>query len=388
MNRSHRPLLVTWLCVAALSACGDDADTGAAGSGGSDAPDAGGSGSGGAGGEGGGGGSGGATCEPRDPSDTPDPGTCEAAATDYAPCTDDGWDACISDDGEYHSIEATISTIARVEAFEAISDLLFDPTRDPTSDDFLAARLLYQEEEGLDSRVVRRYDPHFDVPDGTDCTLPDAPAMEPDYCVGPAKLQPILLDAFNAGIMGEDPRGQAGRIEGALLWFLYVSTAKESLTCTEVAKDCDSAYAYYTGGAKAPGGIALARRVREVDVYAHDRAWDGLLAVRCWRDLDDAEVATDAALRDRARAQYDRAVLDGVAAIVRDALERTADTTAAAQSYHWRLAATLGQALDRAMREHSVAMADALADALAGEAAAAADLDGAIAAIDAVFDCP
>lgn len=382
--RHHKQLLILSM-VALLSACGDDAG-GEAGSGGAGSSAD--SGTGGSGGSSGMAGTDAPTCQPRNPDEVPDAMACTPDATDYSPCADDDWDACISDDGEYHGIEATISTVARVEAFEEIAGLLFDPKQDASSDDFLAARLIYQEEEGLDSRVVRRYDPHFDAPDGTDCTLPDAPAMEPDYCVGPAKLQPLLLDAFNAGIMGDAPRAQAARIEGALLWFLYVSTYKESLTCTEVAKDCDSAYAYYAGGESARGGIGLSRRVREADPYAHDRAWDGLLAVRCWRDLDDAEVAEDTALRDRARTQYDRAVLHGVASIVRGAIEQTADTTGDEQAYHWALAGTLGQALDRAMREDSTTDADALAAELAKVDPADADFDAAASAIDAVFDCP
>lgn len=366
----------------AILGCGDDADGagGAGGTGGSGERDA-------ASPDGGGSG-GAAACEPRDTTEIPDAMGCATRADDYAPCADDDWGGCISDDGEYHPIEATISTIARVEAFEAIADLLFDPTRDASSDDFLAARLVYQEEEGLDSRVVRRYDPHFDAPEGTDCTLPETPAKEPEYCVGPAILQPLLLDAFNAGIMGDAPRAQAARIEAGLLWFLYVSTAKESLTCTEVAKDCDSAYAYYTGGQAARGGIALARRIAEVDPYAHDRAWDGLLAVRCWRDLDDAEVAEDAALRDRARGQLDRALLDGLAAIVREEVDRAADTTGDEQAYHWALASTLGRALDRAAREASPSDADVLAAEFAHADPADASAAGIVSALEAVFDCP
>ena len=208
--------------------------------------------------------------------------------------------------------------------------------------------------------------------------------MEPDYCVGPGILQPLLRDAFNAGIAGDAPRAQAGRIEGALLWFLYVSTAKESLTCTQKAKDCDSAYAYYTGGRPAREGIGLAQRIREVDPYAHDRAWDGILALRCWRDLDDGEVATDTALRDRARAQYDRALLDGLAALLRDRIQRGVQTTGDEQSYHWAFVDALRPALERA----ALARSPADADALMAELESDADVDAALAAIDALFACP
>src|SRR5690606_38068524 len=106
------------------------------------------------------------------------------------------------------------------------------------------------------------------------------------------------------------------------------------------AKDCDSAYAYYTGGEPAlggmgRGGIGLAGLVAEVDPYAHDRIWDGILALRCWRDLDPAETATDTALRDRARDQVVRALTDGAAAIVAARLRIVATREGDEQAYHW-----------------------------------------------------
>lgn len=322
---------------------------------------------------------------------TPPTPECTPLDTDYAPDADDMWAACVTDDGEYHRIQEDISTIARVAAFEELAALLFDPSVDPSAEDFLEGRLIYQRDEGLDSRVVRRYDPHFEVPDGTDCTLDGVPAMYPEYCVGPSTLAPMILDAFAAGIEGGRdtlPRVQAARVEAALLWFLYVSTYKESLTCTTTAKDCDSAYAYYTGGEPARGGIGLAGRVSEVDPEAHDRAWDGLLAVRCWRDLDPDTMATDLALRDRARAQYDRAVLDGVAAIVRSRLVQACEADDAALLYHWEVARTLGRALDREAEARDAAAAATLRDAFANPSPGAVDVAAAVDAIDALFDCP
>lgn len=338
----------------------------------------------------GGGGTDAGTGEPCTPETfPPEPGSCTAEATDYAPGEDDVWDACVSDDGQYHRIQPTISSIARVMAFEEMGELLFTPEADPSSDDFLSARVLYQEDEGLDSRVVRRYDPHFEVPDGTDCTMEGVPDDHPDYCVGPARMQPIILDALAAGIDGTDVRANAARVEAALLWFFAVSAYKESLTCTNTAKDCDSSYAYYTGGEPARCGIGLARCVAEVDPYAADRAWDGLLAVRCWRDLDDAEVAEDLDLRDRARRQYDRAIQDGVAAILRDRIERLRDATGEAQRYYGAFAQILATPVLEEMERRA---ASAEAGALRAEVNAAdpadVDADAAIAAIDAVFDCP
>lgn len=323
------------------------------------------------------------SAEPR-----PDAGSCKPADTDYEPGADDEWPPCISDDGEYHQIEATVSSIARVKAFEEIAGLLFDPATDAASDVFLETRRIYQEDEGLDSRVVRRYDPHFDPPADGDCTVEGVPEQYPDYCVGPARLQPLLLGAFNAGISGESPRENAARVEAALVWFLRVSVYKESLTCTNTAKDCDSAWAYYTGGESARGGIGLARMVREVDLLAHDRAWDGILALRCWRDLDEAEIATDIALRERARDQVDRAIIDGVAAIARDRLQKLERTSGSERAYQHAFLQVLGPLLDRETRARSPEDADTLLGELEKIDPATVDTAAAIAAIDALFVCP
>jgi hypothetical protein len=322
---------------------------------------------------------------------TPPLPECPRPGTDYVPGVDDAWPACVSDSGQYERIQPSISTIARVRAYEEIEALLFDPSRDPDSDAFLQARLLYQEEQGLDSRVVRRYDPHFTAPEGTDCTLAGVPAMYPDYCVGPSTLSPILLSAFEAGITGvgaEPSRVHAARIQAALLWFLYASVHKETLTCTRVAADCDSAYAYYTGGEPARGGVGLAGDVAAVDPRAHGRAWDGVLAVRCWRDLDPGEVAADLERRELARNQLDRAVLQGVASIVRDRLVRLCDATGDALRYHHAFVQVLGRALDREAQVRDAAQAAALREELARPDPSEIDVGRAVRAIDAVFDCP
>jgi hypothetical protein len=328
------------------------------------------------------------SCNPRPASALPPAMGCGPRQDDYAPCSDDGYPACVSDDGEYHRIQESISTIARVAAFEEIAELLFDPARDLAAADFLSARKLYQEDEGLDSRVVRRYDPYFEVPDGTDCTAEGVPEMYPDYCVGPAKLQPILLDAFDRGALDDAPREQAARIEGALLWFLFSSTNKESLSCTTAIADCDSAYAYYTGGEAARGGLGLGRYVEAVDRYAHDRIWDGLLAVRCWRDLDDGATAQDFELRDRARAQVFSALVDGLAAVVRDRLEQLAASSGDEQRYHFAFVTTLGPALVPETTARSKAQGDALAAELAKTEPADVDTEAATDALDAVYECP
>jgi hypothetical protein len=218
----------------------------------------------------------------------------------------------------------TISSIGRVGGFEQIADVLFRIEGPPTSDDFLQARDIYSIDEGLDSRVQRREDEHYDAVtdmngDALRCRDEGVPELDPDRCVGPARILPILLDSFQAGILGEgNALVHSARLEAALLWFLYVSSHKEAMTCAAKKKDCDSAYAYYTGGVDREDGLGLAGYIRALDEDVHDRVWDGILAVRCWRDLDTEEVALDLDTQAQAIAQLDVALMHGVSLIVID----------------------------------------------------------------------
>ena len=312
------------------------------------------------------------------------PPECEPLASDYSPGADDEWPECISDDNTYHQFQESISTIGRVGGYEEIADLLWrNGTPDPAA--FVAARDVYATGEGLDSRVQRREDEHYppvtdpDTGDTLRCRDEGVPAMDPQRCVGPALILPILNDAFQAGIEGTDPNIQAARIEAALLWFLYVSTHKEANTCAVAQKDCDSAYAYYTGGEDRSGGLGLAGVVRDLSAETHDRIWDAILGVRCWRDLDGAEEATDLETRDRAVAQLDTALLHGVAAIVADRYASWVDTGSEADAAFLEI---LGGVLDRAAQEIDADLADALAQAIAdGEG----DADG---ILTELFPCP
>ncbi|MCS6799236.1 MAG: hypothetical protein NZ898_12040 [Myxococcota bacterium] len=316
--------------------------------------------------------------------------TCRPLPTDYRPGADDMWPSCVSDDGEYHPIMASISTIARVMQYDEIDALLFDPTRDAPPDAFVMARMIYQVSEGLDSRVARRYDPHVPAPEGTVCTTEENVRMYPEYCVGPSKLQPMILRAFNEGIMGMAPRRNAATIEAALLWFLAISTYKESLTCTTTPRDCDSAYAYYTGGAPRDGGRGLARLVRAVHRPSHERAWDGLLAVRCWRNLEGESTvpATMLELRERARTQFDRAVLHGLAMVLRDRLVRLCSATGGEREYLWTFSRTLLDLFDRIVRARNAEVADELRAFSMLDDPSVDAVHAAIGDLDAVFDCP
>ncbi|MEM6959985.1 MAG: hypothetical protein AAF645_30165, partial [Myxococcota bacterium] len=301
--------------------------------------------------------------------------TCEPAATDYSPGADDTWDACISDSGSYSRIEETISTIQRVAAFEQIVTLLADPT----SENFLQARMLYQQEEGLDSRVVRRFDPRVNVPDGTDCTVDGVPAMFPEFCIGPSTIQPIILGAFAEGIENGGEVA-AARVEAGILYFLYVSVFKEAVTCTTKAKDCDSAYAYWAGGEAVGGGIGLAADLQQADANAFDRTWDGILGMRCWRDLDSGDTATNLTLRDQAVDQIGRGMSDGLASLIR---QRVSTYCGAPTEADWAFIQALGPALERDAAARDAAMGANYASALQS-----GDVDGMITALDALYPCP
>jgi len=305
----------------------------------------------------------------------------QSLSTDYAPGEQDDWAACVSDDGEFHPIGSSISTTARAKAFDDIATRLFSPTHDLSPEAFLEARMIYDEDEGLGSRVARRYDPHHEAKSGTDCTVAADVKAESSYCAGPGRIVPIVQDAFAKGVKGEDPHFQAGRLEGALLWFFAISTYKESLSCTEKPEDCDSAYAYYDG---AGAGYALGGYVGRVDPDADEAARVGALAVSCWRDLDPAIPAKDAQLRDEARTQLDRAVIWGTISVLLDRIDQARSATGADLRFHWGFIRTLLGALE------SQAWRDAGAEkvlAAAQTADAPTDLDELSAMLEGLSTC-
>jgi hypothetical protein len=329
-------------------------------------------------------------CPDGEPAYTEDVSGCDPPATDYQPrdngSANDDWDQCISDDNSYHQIEDSVSSIARVEAYDQIGELLWHNST-PTPQDFLDARVIYEEEQGLGSRVARRWDPHYDPPPAGSCEDEGIPEQYPDYCVGPATLQPIVVAAFADGVEGQQLAVNAGRIEAALQWFLYVSAIKEATTCTDTAKDCDSCWAYYSGGTPRETPIGLAF---DIDCYApetHDRAYDGVLAVRCWRDLDSGEIATDLELRDLAIGQLDFALLRGMSILARQRFLELECSTGDYQQAALEELRVLMPLLDRETRERDAATADLLAAEVAKDADAI-DVDAVVAAIDAVYPCP
>lgn len=373
---------------------------------------------------------------------TPDafvPPMCMPLATDY-PTSADYACPTVSGSATYPRIGTSISSIARVEQYQTIADLLFDPSSDPSTTAFADARVQFATAEGIGSRVGRRFDYHLPPPalmgTGRFCQSEAAWRDDPLFCVGPATLNPIVLDMLQRGGTGdasEPSRLYAARIEAALLWFLHISVYKETASCALLfpgndgkREDCDSAWAYYTAGreraAMASEEIGLAAEVRALDEDAHTRVLDGIFAVRCWRDLDTSgtppdplpawdmpELLSDRALYERAHEQLDVALDHAFSRILIDRLERLRSTTGDEQRYHLAFLRTLlapieartitdamGASIsypareplfDRTLREVSAADADFVRDEIQQDVAMI-DVDGIIGRLDAAFPCP
>lgn len=317
---------------------------------------------------------------------------CVPLATDYLPrvtnSSSDTWPACISDSNVFTPINPNISTVARVTAFEDIAVALWRDGKRPTPDDFVNARVQYAVDQGLDSRVQRREDVHYAAAP-MPCSTAGIPEQYPDRCAGPTKLLPILNDAFAKGAMGEQPLVHAARVEAALTWFLYLSALSEVMSCTQRPQDCDSCWAYYAGGAPRGMPLGLGKRVRELGRETHDRAYDATLAVRCWRNVDnESGVAMDLARRDLAREQLDRALLRGVALVVRQAATEIPCSTGDVQAARFTFVTTLLPFFERPARERNAAQADVLAREAMRASAGEVDVAALTAALDALFPCP
>ena len=297
----------------------------------------------------------------------------------------DSWGTCISDEGAYEVINPSISSIARIASFETIADTLWRREGAPSTDDFTTALTEYTANELLDSRVQRRYDSHYPAPeDGSSCRDPGVPEMSPDYCVGPASILPTIMMALNAGIAGEDAAANAARVEASLLWFFYVSAFKEANSCASKSKDCDSAWAYYTGGEQVDGGLGLSKYVREIEPATHQAVFNGILAIRCWREQDnDPMSSSQPEVHQRALRQLDSALDRALAAVLIDRLNTWNGSDAAA----WAFLQVLGPVADRAVRAIDPAKADTLAAAWAGDGS---DQDAATLAghLNDLFPCP
>ncbi|MSP63202.1 MAG: hypothetical protein EXR72_23255 [Myxococcales bacterium] len=320
---------------------------------------------------------------------------CKPAMTDYQPrdnmSKNDTWPACNSDDNVFHPIDPnSVSTIARTKAFEDIAKKLWDAGKIPVAADFGDAKILYTQAEGIDSRVQRRQDIHYpELANGAKCSDMGLPAMFPDRCAGPAKLLPILNDAFVKGAMGDKPLTQAARIEAALLWFFYISPLSEIWSSTSSVKDIDSMVAYYGGGFTRDNPIGLGRYVKAIAPGTHDRVFDGLLAARCWRNLDmEMGTAVNLKQRGQAWAQVDKALLRGMALILRARLGELKCAMGDRKDAHFAFVQTIGPLMDRAARVIDPAKADALKAQVGAASADKVDTAAAQAALDGLFGCP
>lgn len=318
--------------------------------------------------------------------------SCQPLATDYLPrvsnSSTDMWPACISDQGVFAPINANISSIARVTAFEDIATLLWRDGVLPTPQAFLDARAIYAVDQGLDSRVQRREDVHFPAAPSA-CSTAGIPERYPERCAGPMKLLPILNDAFAKGARGESPRVQAARIEASLVWFFYLSALSEVKSCTTKPQDCDSCWAYYGGGGGREAPLGLGKLISSLGPKTHDRAYDALLAVRCWRNLDnELGIATDTARRDLAFTQLDAALLRGVALLLRQRATELACTSGEVRDARLAFINTLGPFFSRAARERSAGAADVLAREVDRSTAAELQITELTDALDALFPCP
>lgn len=315
-----------------------------------------------------------------------DNATCQPSATDFDPknTANDGWAACKSDDGIFHPFDVMVGSDKRVVAFEDIGELLgFGTISKPDAQAFVDAKLAYLQTEGIESRVARREDWHYEAgPVACNMMSADQQAMFEDRCVGPQKLQPVINKAFEDGAKGIDPTANALRLEAAFLWFFYISSFAEANSCFEDLGDCDSASGYYSGSRTRDDSHGLAVYMKARSPQVHERVWDGLLALQCWRDLDSAIPPANVPLQTQAKTQLDTALLRGMALIVRQKVENI-DCPEAAIG-----AKFLGELLDRASRERDAAKADIIKAELAKADATTIDKKAVTDAIDALFPCP
>jgi hypothetical protein len=346
----------------------------------------------------------GGECVPSDEEVPPlDLSGCAPGANDYQPTVngsaDDMWPACVNDDGGYTPIEQP-STAARVEAWEMIRTIFAGGTE---PDDFTAAREQYTLAEGIESRVVRREDVHYpNIPEeqqdetiGFDrqCTIEANVMSYPDRCAGPAKLAPIINDAFAAGQMGMgDPAVNAARVDAAIAWFMYLSVIKEpSFSCPKVDKggDCDSGWAYYNGATDRASPLGYGGDVLALSPDTNDRIFDGVAAFRCWRDTYPPDMAADETdpFYGYGYEQLDRANNHGAAVILRDRLSQQLACSADADA-NWAWIQVFGQTIIKPARDTDAGQAATWEALLANDAPTPEDIIAGAAALDAMFPCP
>jgi hypothetical protein len=343
----------------------------------------------------------GGDCTPGEAPAPLDTSACTPNADDYTPTVngsaDDMWPECTNDDGTYHP-EDTPSAAGRTEAHDMIRSIFASGT---SPADFTAAREQYALEEGIESRVVRREDVHYpNIPEAEQdpsvdfdkqCTIAANVTNYPDRCAGPAKLAPIINAAFEDGITGTgDPAVNAARIDAALVWFAYLSVMKEpTFSCpgADLSGDCDSGWGYYNGGTQRSGGIGYAEDVTAASPEANERLFDGLSAMRCWRNGYAPEEEADISdpLYVAGYAQLDQANNHAAAVVLRARLvEQLACGADAAANWGW--IQVFGQSISKPVED--AGMASTWNAVIANPAPTPEEIEAGIAALDAMFPCP
>lgn len=346
----------------------------------------------------------GADCVPSDQEVPPlDLSACMADANDYQPTVngsaDDAWPECVNDDGGYTPFEQP-GAAARTEAWEMIRSIFAAGT---TPEDFTMARTQYALDEGIESRTLRREDIHYPNIDEADqdpmidfdkqCTIETNVEKYPDRCAGPAKIAPIINAAFVAGQAGEgNPAVHAARIDAAIEWFMYLSVVKEAIfSCppADYGGDCDAAWGYYNGATERGNPLGFGADVAALSPQSNERIFDGLAAMRCWRDAyaPDADADTTDPLYGYGSAQLDRAATQGVAVILRDRLSQQlacGDDPEAS----WAYIQVLGQAIIKPAQDADATQAATWEALIANDAPTAEEILAGAAALDALFPCP
>lgn len=339
-----------------------------------------------------------------------DTSACKSLPSDFVPGnTSDPFAACMADSGKYPLVDKPPSSIGRIAAYEQVALALWGRGR-PCPADFVNARAAYEQAEGLGSRVGRREDLHYPpVPveehnPGTDadkqCRDAAIAARHPDRCAGPAKIAPLISAAFLEGIDANNANRNlaAAKIKGALTWFLYLSVYKEAHTCFSAkAKDCDSSWAYYTGGELDPDAamLGLAKMVKTLSPDAHRAIVNGILAMRCVRELypadahpklDDSFPAQGRTLFDQAHEQLDNALHRGYAIILRQHLQAGASCSQEFAA-NWAFLQIAGPVIDREAMQRNADLGQKLAAIWKAPTPNAEQMSQAVNLLDQLFPC-
>jgi hypothetical protein len=320
--------------------------------------------------------------------------SCTFAQNDYSPIQNDTWPACISDDNQWHYTGQDMpAASARSQAFENMAALLWNNPQTPSAEDFLAARDMYSTPSGIASRVARRQDISYPEIPGENkfaCAEQGVPEQYPNRCVGPAQLQPLINDAFQKGLAQEKPFVQAMRIKAALLWFFYVSTTSEVWTCSfDDIADCDSSIGYYTQVSTREDPKGLAAYIARNNHYTHQRIYDALLAVRCWRDLHpELPTPTTTPAYQNASAQLQRAGLHGMALLLREHAGYLACTQNTQQEGYSAFVNILGGFLQHAVQSQSPSSHEAFTQYTTNPVATPEAVASFQNILDTVFACP